>query len=121
IVAAYPFGTIPAFASQQWFVLADGTLTATSYAGTYPIWTFRGDGALTSNPIVVGNEVVVGSGKGNLYVLSANSSAPRVDARVSLGVAIPPSNEITSSAPWTGLGFGDGLLVVPAGTQLFAF
>lgn len=122
IAAAYAASAIPAFGAQQWFVLDNGSLCAMGYVSNTPIWCFRGDGTLDSNPLVLGNDVVIGSGAGNLYFLAANQSFPDVVARTQLGVPVPPPDEQGGPyEPWPGLGYGQGLLVVPAGTRLIAF
>lgn len=81
------------------------------------LWSFAGDGQLSSAP-VVNNYVFVGSGGGNLYALDA-STGQQVWTR-NLGAAIPPSAEYGSSGTRDWLP-GDGLLVVPNGSGVTAY
>lgn len=102
-------GTPPALSAQS---LTDGSTR----------WTFAGDGQLSTAPIILstpsGEFVVEGSGSGTLYALDASTGAQVWSA--SLGAAIPGPDE-QNAVQLTGLGAGQGLLVVPAGTTLSAF
>jgi outer membrane protein assembly factor BamB len=62
------------------------------------VWSFAGDGALVTAPLVVNNYVFIGSSNGNLYALDGTSGAQLWTKN--LGAALPA---------------GDGLLIVPAG------
>lgn len=90
-----------------------GTLHAMNSAGT-AIWSFGGDGTLTSNPIVVNDEVYVGGRSGNVYAV--NLATGHQDWTASVGSPLQSTN-----GPTVGLGAGEGYLVVPATNTLTAF
>jgi hypothetical protein len=94
-----------------------GSISA-SNTGTV-VWSFAGDGGLSSAPIVIDQYVYVGSRLGNLYALDALSG--QMVWSTNVGQGILPPDEQNVSQPLTGLNAGEGLLVVPAGTQLIAF
>jgi outer membrane protein assembly factor BamB len=99
------------------------TLSSQSLADGSTRWTFRGDGQLDTAPIVLstptGEFVVEGSSTGMLYALDATTGA--VVWSTNVGAAIPPPNEQGVGQPQTGLGAGQGLLVVPAGNTVTAY
>jgi outer membrane protein assembly factor BamB len=112
---------IPAFsASSGFFLSVDGTtnistLTAKDQASNSILWTFQGDGMLTTAPIVIDGIVVIGSLSGNVYALSAASGS--VVWTGSTGTAIYGPDE-QNADQLTGLGAGEGWLVVPAGNTV---
>ena len=77
------------------------------------------DGGLVTAPIVVGSTVFVGSSSGMLYGLDLRRG--RVVWSTNVGAPILGTDEQNVSQPHTGLGAGQGLLVVPAGTRLVAY
>lgn len=79
------------------------------------IWSFVGDGQLSSPPIVINGMVIEGSALGNLYLLNGGNGA----ALWSTNVGTP----IDANCPGClrGLGGGDGTLIVPAGQQISAY
>ena len=83
------------------------------------LWSFAGDGHLNTSPVVVNNNVFIGSSTGNLYGLNATTGT-QVWLQ-NLGAAIPAGAGWSAFSPFTGLTAGDGLLMVPAGTSLTAF
>jgi hypothetical protein len=99
------------------------TLFAQNLTDNSTRWTFDGDGQLDTAPLVLsgpaGEFVVEGSGSGMLYELDATSG--RVIWSTNVGAAIALPDEQSSSQPLTGLGAGQGLLVVPAGNTLTAY
>jgi outer membrane protein assembly factor BamB len=116
--ANYSASVIPAFSSTAGFFLFNGTLQGLAVSNNQVLWSFAGDGQLTTAPIVVNSYVFVGSGSGNLYALDAASGQQLWNQN--LGAAIPANNEYTLTE-YTGLAAGDGLLVVPNGTKVTAF
>jgi outer membrane protein assembly factor BamB len=113
-------GTIPAFhgttAIQR---QSSGVLGAFDSSTWAPLWTFSGDGHLVTAALVVNDFAYVGSSNGNLYAVRTDTGqALWQDA---LGVAMVAPDEQNVSQPLTGLGAGDGLLIVPAGSRLFAY
>lgn len=117
------FGPPPAVDATRAYMLSypttSSTVTATNLSSTAITWEFAGDGGLSTAPLVAGDTVLVGSGSGRLYGLSAASGA--VTWSVDVGSAIPGPDEWNVSQPLTGLATSGGLVVVPAGSQLVAY
>jgi len=109
-------GPAPAFDGQVGLFLNQGTLTAVTDGTTQ--WSFAGDGGLDSAPIVVDSTVYVGSSSGELYGLAVSTGKQVWSTNVGSGIVAP--NE-QGGPPLTGLGAGQGLLVVPAGDRLAAY
>jgi outer membrane protein assembly factor BamB len=107
----------PAFAGKIGLFLNGTTLQASS--GHRTLWTFSGDGGLDTAPIVVGATVFVGSSTGQVYGLDLRRG--QVVWSTNVGQGIPGPDEQNVSQPLTGLGAGQGLLVVPAGNRLAAY
>jgi outer membrane protein assembly factor BamB len=113
-VSAY----IPAVGDHALLCLANGQLQATDLASGAPLWSFSGDGQLSSAPIVINGAVIAGSQSGALYALDEATGAVLWTTTAPAG--IPSPNEFGVSTK-TGLGAGEGLLVVPAGNTLTAW
>jgi outer membrane protein assembly factor BamB len=118
VEGTYSASIIPAFTATTGFILSNGTLQGLARSNNQVLWSFAGDGKLSSAPIVVDNYVFIGSGGGNLYALDATSGAQVWTQN--LGAAIPASEEY-GVVMYTGLAAGDGLLVVPNGTKVTAY
>ena len=67
----------PAVTGTAAYVLNGGALSARSLTGGTKLWSFTGDGSLTTAPIVVNQSVIVGSSTGNVYALDANTGVQR--------------------------------------------
>jgi outer membrane protein assembly factor BamB len=119
LAGAYVATNPPAVGTQTGYYLQSGTLRAVSNSSNTVLWSFAGDGTLTSSPILVNNYVFVGGTSGNLYMLDATSGTQL--QVVNLGAAIPPGPGWGAAMPISGLSAGDGLLIVPAGNTLSAF
>ncbi len=119
LVGSYSAGPAPAVAGSQRYALTGQTLSAVDLQTGATVWTFGGDGTLSSAPIVVNQQVYVGATSGNLYALDANTG--RIVWTTAVGSGIPAPDEQNVSQPLTGLNAGDGLLVVPAGNLLVAY
>jgi outer membrane protein assembly factor BamB len=122
----HPFaaGPAPAFAAHTGFFLTSvagspGVLEARSLPFGDALWTFAGDGGLSSAPIVTGRYVYVGSSSGMLYAVDRQSGQPVWSDDV--GASILPPDEQNVSQPLTGLAASSGLLVVPASNLLVAY
>lgn len=113
----------PAVDSSTIFLLAGGALQAQDAASGSTRWTFSGDGQLATAPIVLSSSaaelVVEGSASGMLYALNASSG--QVVWSTNVGSPISGPDEQNLGAPLSGLGAGEGLLVVPAGSTLSAY
>jgi outer membrane protein assembly factor BamB len=107
---------IPAFTTSTGYFLDSGTLKGIDLSSNAVLWSFVGDGTLVSAPIIINDIVVVGSSSGNVYALDANTSVQKWSGSTGSPIAAP--DEHNASEPLTGLGAGEGYLVVPAGNVL---
>jgi hypothetical protein len=82
-------------------------------------WSFAGDGNLSSAPIIVNGVVYIGSTSGKLYGLDETTGTNVWTATVGAPVNRPDEHNV--SEPLTGLGAGEGLVVVPASTLVVAY
>ena len=112
-------GPIPAFLGNQSFTLASGTLRSNDLSSGGTLWSFTGDGALASAPLVVNNTVYIGSGGSRLYGLDPQSGALVYSTTLPAPVLAP--DEQNASQPLTGFGASTDLLVVPASSWIVAF
>jgi outer membrane protein assembly factor BamB len=113
----------PAFFSRNGarygVALSSGVLICFDFNTKAKLWNFKGDGELSTAPIVVGSWVIEGSRSGELYVLDGLNGDVRWSGNV--GQAIFGPDEQNVSQPLTGLGAGGGLVVVPAASTLVAY
>ena len=109
----------PAFHGSTGFFLNISTLEARDISSGTLKWSFTGDGTLSSAPIVVNGMVYVGSTSGKLYVVDENTGTNVWTETV--GTAVNRPDEIGLSEPLTGLGAGEGLIVVPASNLVVAY
>lgn len=114
-LADYP----PAITDTVGYFLQSKTLHGIALDSNTILWSFAGDGSLTTSPIVVNGYVFVGSSTGNLYALDATTGAQLWTKN--LGLTIPSGASWTHGIPFSGLGAGNGLLAVPAGNTLTTF
>ena len=87
------------------------TLSAEALSNRSVIWTFTGDGALVTAPIVDGTYVYIGSSHGNLYALDANTGKKVWSTKV----GAPMGQSFASLAA------GEQIVAVPAGSQLSVY
>ena len=118
-VAEYPVGPAPAFHGSTGFFLNGTTLQARDVNSGTVKWSFTGDGTLSSPPIVVNGIVYIGSTSGKLYGLDETTGTNVWTGTVGAQVNRPDEHNL--SEPLTGLGAGEGLIVVPASSLLVAF
>jgi outer membrane protein assembly factor BamB len=117
-LGSFPPGPPPAFSGSTGFFLTGSILKARdAYSGAFR-WSFTGDNTLSSAPIVNNGYVYIGSSSGKVYALDGSTGANVWTGN--LGAAVQ-TTESPVSRPHTGLGAGDGLVVVPASTLLVAF
>src|SRR6185503_15699642 len=112
--ADFNAGPAPAFHGSTAFFLKifPATLEARDISSGALKWSFSGDGLLSSAPIVVNGVVYIGSDGGKLYALDENTGANVWTGTVGASVNRPDEHNL--SAPLSGLGAGEGLVVVPA-------
>jgi len=119
LLGSYVADDPPAIGSQMGYFLQSGTLRGLTLSNNTVVWSFTGDGLLVTSPILVSQNVIVGSSSGNVYALDATTGAHVWT--VSAGAAIAPGAHWGAGLPLSGLAAGDGLLVVPAGTKVVAY
>jgi outer membrane protein assembly factor BamB len=113
-------GPAPAVTSSMIFNVESGVLSGASVApGSSTSWTFRGDGTLSSAPIVAGDSVIVAGTSGEVYDLDSSTGSVLWSANAGAPVSAPDEQNV--SQPLTGLAASGGLLVVPAGDTLVAY
>lgn len=106
----------PAFTSTMAYYLQSGTLRGVAIPSITVQWSFTGDGQLVGAPLAVNQYVFIGSSSGNVYALDGTTGAQVWN--VNLGAAIDAN---VNQAPFSGLAAGDGLLVIPSGTNVTAY
>src|SRR2546425_6394512 len=83
------------------------------------VWSFTGDGTLSTAPFVVHGVVYIGGTSGNLYGLDGVSGRQLWSANVGSSMWVAPG--YGTGAPWQGFGAGQGYLFAAAGNQLVAY
>ena len=114
-----PLGPLPAITATTGFYLEKGppiVLNAVDLTTNTPLWSFTGDGSLSSAPLVVDDEVIIGSTSGLLWALDATTGT--VVWKEQLPGIIAAPNEQILGMPLPGLAVADGVLVVPLETSL---
>jgi outer membrane protein assembly factor BamB len=118
-VGTFAAGPIPAFSAQTGFFQNNGILQSIDLATSSVQWSFTGDGGLVSAPIVIDDAVIVGSSSGAVYAVDAATGLQLWSGNAGSPIAGPDEQNV--SRPLTGLGAGEGYLVVPAGNVLSAW
>ena len=110
----------PAVADGTAYELSGPTLEAVADDGLgINSWSFAGDGGLVTAPLVTDGVVWVGSSSGNLYALNPATGQELWSTNV--GTPLSAGSTGYVGAPFTGLGAGNGALIVPAGDSLIAY
>jgi outer membrane protein assembly factor BamB len=113
LLGSYTATGEPAFSATAGYFLQSGTLNALTSSNNTVLWSFTGDGALTTSPIVVNQVVIIGSSSGNVYALNAATGQQLWTVNAGGPLQLASTN--------SGLAAGDGLLIVPAGNQVVAY
>ena len=116
-IGGFNSDTPPAFIGNLALYFQSGTLVGVDIPSGQQLWSFAGEGDLTSAPLIVNQTIYIGSNSGTLYGL--NTSGQQIWS-TQVGAPIPFPNEGNAIAT-TGLGSGDGLLVVPTESVLVAY
>src|SRR6266496_380099 len=116
VIGGFNSDTPPGFFGNLTLLPQSGTLVAVNSNGQV-LWTFVGDGALRSAPLIVNQTIYIGSGSGMLYGLNASG---QLIWSTQVGGSIPTPEQPTVTLV-TGLGAGDGLLIVPTASTLVAY
>ncbi len=114
-IGSFTANVIPAFSGTTGFFLSNGNLSAVDLAAGTTLWSFAGDGQLDSAPIVIDDSVVIGSLSGTVYALDVANGAVRWSGSAGAPIEAPDEQ---NAMLLTGLGAGNGYLVVPAGNVL---
>jgi outer membrane protein assembly factor BamB len=104
----------PAFLGTTAFYTESGTLTAVDISTGATIWTASptvGD-SYASPPIVVNRGVYIGTAEG--YLEGYDTANGKQVASINLGAAVSAYETDNYSNPLSGLGAGNGLIIVPA-------
>jgi hypothetical protein len=118
VLGTFAPGPPPAFSGSTGFFLTGSILKARDAFSGAVRWSFTGDGTLSSAPIVDNGYVYIGSKSGKVYALDATTGENVWTGNLGAVVQV---NESLVTRPHTGLGAGDGLVVVPASTLLVAY
>jgi outer membrane protein assembly factor BamB len=110
---------IPAFRGGIGYYSGLADVAAVSVRSGDVLWRFAGAKKPALPPIVVNGKVVIASNTGQLFVLDEISGQTLQEISLG-GKGIMMSGERTRG-PMTGMGAGDGILIVPAKGMLFAF
>jgi outer membrane protein assembly factor BamB len=119
VLGTYTADYLPSIDANNGYFLQSGTLRGISLANNTVLWSFAGDGGLTTSPITVNQYTFIGSTSGQLYAVN-NATGQQV-WNMNVGYAFPHGATWDSGIPLTGLSAGDGLLVVPSGNSLIAY
>ena len=109
----------PAFWQGTAFYTEGGSLSAVDLSTSQTLWTAlpqSGD-SYSCAPIVVNGVVYAGTAAGNFYGYSAASGSTVFSTKFSQGISCSEGYD----NPLPGLSAGNGMLLVPAGTELAAF
>jgi len=118
IVKRFTADTIPAFTAKLMIRTDAGSVTATYLVSGKTAWIAPLDGLAISAPIVVNNSVIVASSDGTVWALKTQTGTVR--SSLELGITIAGPDEQNVSQPLTGLGAGNGVVLVPGVDALVA-
>jgi alpha-tubulin suppressor-like RCC1 family protein/outer membrane protein assembly factor BamB len=117
LLATYGATVAPAFDGSRGFFLNGNVLTARD-RNQMPLWSFTGDGQLVTAPIVVNGYVYVGSATGHVWAIDEATGASVWDDDAGAPIYAPDEH---NAKLLTGLGAGEGLVVVPTSRLLVAY
>jgi outer membrane protein assembly factor BamB len=107
----------PAFIGNLALYSFNGNLVGVDVTSGHQLWSFAGDGGLASAPVIVNQTIYIGSYSGTLFALNTNGQqiwSTQVGAHIS-----GPDEQ--NAYLTTGLGSGDGVLIVPTDSVLVAY
>jgi outer membrane protein assembly factor BamB len=96
-----------------------GTLSAVDLTSQAVQWTFSGDGALSTAPVVVGGQVIVGSRKGTVFGVDETSGA--LSWSDDTGAPLVGEGTQAATPSVVAIGAAEGIVVVPAGSSLVGY
>ena len=117
----YPlaFWTNNGSGSDYRIAVQNGSLSSIDVQTGETAWTFTGDAGFVTSPIVINNQVVVGSSANTLFVVDAATGAKRWSGNVPAGIT--PTGSYCCAGPWVSMAAGDGAVVVPGNSSLTVF
>lgn len=119
LVGTFDADFAPAITSNTAFYVQFGGLTAVNTTSGTTVWTASpGGDTYSTPPIVVNGVVYVGTASGFLKGYKAKTGKNTVS--MNMGYPISASETGNVGSPESGLGAGQGILVVPASTHLIA-
>jgi outer membrane protein assembly factor BamB len=118
VVKKFTAVSIPAFTAKLMIRVEAGVVTATYLVSGKTAWTAPVDGLAVSAPIIVNDSVIVASSDGTLWALKTQTGAVR--SSLELGITVAGPDEQNVSQPLTGLGAGNGVVLVPGIDTLVA-
>lgn len=118
-IGSYVADNPPAFRSQTGYFLQSKALKAIDLGSSTVQWSFAGDGALVTSPMLVNQYVFIGSSNGKLY--GVDSATGQAVWTMDLHMPITAGGNWNAIVPLGGLAAGDGLLLVPTGNALTAY
>ena len=98
-MAPYSATGEPAFSATAGYFLQGTTLNALTGSNNTVLWSFAGDGLLTTSPIVVNQAVIIESSSGNVYAL--NAATGQQLWTINAGGTIQPGNSNSGLAAGT--------------------
>jgi len=116
-VGRYDATPIPAFWDNRGFFVTASALACRDAGTLELIWRFAPTPGIVSAPIVVNGVVYAGGGK-MLYAVDSETGTLLWSADVGSSIQAPDEH---NALMLTGLGAGEGVLVVPAGNLLVAY
>jgi outer membrane protein assembly factor BamB len=105
----------PAVAGGTAYFVNSGVLRAVDITTDTTLWTYAVDPTLNTAPLVIDEMVAVGSSSGAVYLIDAATGNALWSGQAEAGVS--PTQEGSANIP-TGLGAGNGYLLVPGGNTL---
>ncbi|MGY0200542.1 outer membrane protein assembly factor BamB family protein [Leptothrix sp. BB-3] len=116
LLGSVPSTAIPVLADGKAYVLQGGTLRRIDLDTSLAAWSYAASAALVSAPLMVNNIVFIGASDGTVHALDTTTGALLWTG--SAGTGMSATDEHNVAVPYTGMGFGEGYLVVPAGAKL---
>jgi len=119
LVGTFDADFAPAVASDTAFYVQASSLTAVSTTSGATLWTASpGNDSYSTPPIIVNGTLYVGTASG--YLQGYNTQTGTNVVSMNMGYPISASETGYVGSPESGLGAGQGILVVPASTHLIA-
>ena len=116
-IGGFDSDTPPAFIGNLVLYFRSGTLVGVDVPSGQQLWSFAGNGDLSSAPLIVNQTIYIGGSSGTLYGL--NTSGQQIWS-TQVGAPIPFPDE-GNAILTTGLGIGRWPFDIPTNSVLFAY